>query len=249
MIASEWIKLWSVRSTWFALHVAGAGTIGLAITYALVAKTGDVEPTDALQGAVFGQLAFGVLGVLAVSSEFTTGSIRTTFATVPRRRGVIAAKAWLLFAVLVVAGEAMSFAAFFTAQLLFWRRGVHFSVADHAMAVSVLGCGFYMAFVGMFGFCVGVVVRRTTAAVSAFVGIVFVGMGVMPALLPAGIRADAVRLTFTKVGEAMATPARTAPRMAGDHVLGAGAAWGVCLLYLAISVSIPLLVVTRRDTN
>ena len=249
MTTSEWIKLWSVRSTWFALYVAAAGSIGLAATYALVAKTGDVEPTDALQGAVFGQLAFGVLGVLAVSSEFTTGLIRTTFATVPRRRVVLAAKAGVLFGVLLVAGEAMSFAAFFTAQLLFWRRGVHFSLAGHDMALSVLGCGFYMAFVGMFGFCVGVLLRRTTAAVSAFVGIVFVGMGVIPALLPDGIRADAVRLTFTKVGEAMATPARTAPRMAADYVLGAGAAWGVCLLYLAVSVAVPMLVVTRRDTN
>jgi hypothetical protein len=229
--------------------VAAAGVVGLAATYALVAKTGEAEPTNALQGAVFGQLAFGVLGVLVVSSEFTTGLIRTTFATVPRRRVVLAAKAGLLFAVLLTAGEAMSFAAFFTAQLLFWQRGVHFSLADHDMAISVLGCGFYMAFVGMFGFCVGVLLRRTTAAVSTFVGVVFVGMGVIPALLPDGIRADAVRLTFTKIGEAMATPARAAPRLTTDYVLGAGAAWGVCLLYLTISVVVPILVVTRRDTN
>jgi hypothetical protein len=126
---------------------------------------------------------------------------------------------------------------------------VHFSLADHDMLVSVLGCGFYMAFVGMFGFCVGVVLRRTTAAVSTFVGIVFVAMGVIPSLLPDRIRAEAVRLTFTKVGEAMATPARTTPRMAADHVLGVGGAWGVCLLYLAVSIAVPLLVVTRRDTN
>lgn len=249
MIASEWIKLWSVRSTWFALYVAAAGTIGLAATYALVAKTGDVEPTDALQGAVFGQLAFGVLGVLVVSSEFTTGLIRTTFATVPRRRVVIAAKAGLLFAVLLVVGEVLSFAAFCTAQILFAQRGVHFSPADHDMVVSVLGCGFYMAFIGMFGFCVGVLLRRTTAAVSTFFGIVFVAMGVIPALLPNGVRAQAVRLTFIKVGEAMATPARSTPRMPADNVLGTGEAWGVCLLYLAISVVVPLLVVTRRDTD
>lgn len=249
MIRSEWIKLWSVRSTGFALYVAAAGMIGIAITYSLVAKIGEVEPTDALQGAVFGQLAFGVLGVLVVSSEFTTGLIRTTFATVPRRRVVIAAKGGLLFAVLVAAGEVLSFAAFFTAQILLWHRGVRFSLVDHDMLLSVLGCGFYMAFVGMFGFCVGVVLRRTTAAISTFVGTVFVAMGVIPSLLPDRIRAEAVRLTFTRVGEAMATPARTTPRMAGDHVLGSGAAWGVCLLYLAISVAVPLLVVTRRDTN
>lgn len=249
MIRSEWIKLWSVRSTWFALSVAAAGTIGLAVTYALVAKTGDLEPTDALQGAVFGQLAFGVLGVLAVSSEFTTGLIRTTFATVPRRRIVITAKAGLLFAVLVTAGQVVSFAAFFTAGILSARRGVHFSLTNHDLLVSVLGCGFYMAFIGMFGFCVGVLLRRTTAAVATFVGVVFVGMGVIPALLPDRLRADAVRLTFTEVGEAMATPGRTAPRLANDYVLGTGAAWGVCLLYLAISVVAPLLIVTRRDTN
>ncbi|WP_194906969.1 ABC transporter permease [Catenulispora rubra] len=249
MIRSEWIKLWSVRSTWCALYVAAVGTIGLAATYALVAKPGEVEPTNALQGAVFGQLAFGVLGVLVVSSEYTTGLIRTTFATVPRRRVVIAAKAGLLFAVLVVVGEVVSFAAFFTAQILCGRRGAHFSLAAHDMVFSVLGCGFYMAFVGMFGFCVGVVLQRTTAAVATFVGIVFVGMGVIPALLPDGVRAEAVRLTFTKVGEAMATPARTTPRSAADYVLGAGAAWGVCLLYLAVSVAVPLLIVTRRDTN
>ena len=249
MIKSEWIKLWSVRSTWFALCVAAAGTIGLAATYALVAQVRDVDPTDALQGAVFGQLAFGVLGVLTVSSEFTTGLIRTTFATVPRRRAVIAAKAGLLFGVLLVVGEVLAFAAFFTAQILVGERGAHFSITGHDMVVSVLGCGFYMAFVGVFGFCVGVLVRRTTAAVSAFFGIVFVAMGVIPSLLPGGIRAEAVRLTFTKVGEAMATPARTRPRTAVDYVLGTGAAWGVCLLYLAISIAVPLLVVTRRDTN
>lgn len=249
MITSEWIKLWSVRSTWFALYVAAAGTIGLAATYALVAKVGDVEPTDALQGAVFGQLAFGVLGVLVVSSEFTTGLIRTTFATVPRRRVVIAAKAGVLFAVLLAAAETISLAAFFTAQIVLARRGVHFSLADHDLLVSVLGCGFYMTFIGVFGFCVGVLLRRTTAAVSTFVGIVFVGMGVIPALLPTGLRADAVRLTFTKVGEAMATPGRTAPRLPNDYVPSAGAAWCLCVLYLAISIALPLLIVTRRDTN
>jgi len=162
---------------------------------------------------------------------------------------VIAAKAGVLFAVLAVVGEVLSFAAIFTAQILLGQRGAHFSITDHDMAFSVLGCGFYMAFIGMSGFCVGVLMRRTTAAVSTFFGIVFVAMGIVASLLPGGVRAQAVRLTFTKVGEAMATPARTTPRMATDYVLGAGAAWGVCLLYLAISVAVPLLVVTRRDTN
>ena len=249
MIKSEWIKLWSVRSTWFALYVAAAGTIGLAATYACVARIGDVEPTDALQGAVFGQLAFGVLGVLTMSSEFSTGLIRTTFATVPRRRAVIAAKGGLLFAVLLVCAQLVTFAALFTAQALLGHRGVHFSLADHDMLISVLGSCCYLTFIGMFGFCVGVLLQKTTAAVATFFGIVFVAMGVIPNLMPDKIKADVMRLTFLKVGEAMSTPARTLPRDATDGLLSTGAAWGMCVLYLALVAVVPLLVVTRRDTT
>ncbi|NUP45784.1 MAG: ABC transporter permease subunit [Catenulispora sp.] len=249
MIKSEWIKLWSVRSSWWSLYVAAAGMIGIAVTYSLVIKPVQATPTDALQGAAFGQLAFGVLGVLAVSTEYSTGLIRTTFATVPRRRRVIAAKAALLVAVLLAAAQIVAFAAFFTAQLLLGHRGVHFSLGDRDMLISVLGCGCYMTFIGMFGFCVGVLLQKTTPAIATFFGIVFVAMGVIPNLMPDSIKADVTRLTFLKIGEAMSNPARTLPRDATDGLLSTGAAWGMCLVYLAVVVVVPLLVVTRRDTD
>ncbi|NUR59457.1 MAG: ABC transporter permease subunit [Catenulispora sp.] len=249
MTKSEWIKLWSVRSSWFALYVAAVGMIGIAVTYSLVIKPAEATPTDALQGAAFGQLAFGVLGVLVISTEYSTGLIRTTFATVPRRRAVIATKGGLLFAVLLVCAQLSAFAAFFTAQALLGHRGVHFSLADHDMLISVLGNGCYLTFIGMFGFCLGVLLQKTTAAVATFFGIVFVAMGVIPNLMPSTLKAEVTRLTFLKVGEAMSTPARTLPRGATDGLLSTGAAWGMCVLYLAIVAVVPLLVVTRRDTT
>ncbi|MFD0631119.1 ABC transporter permease [Catenulispora yoronensis] len=248
MIKSEWIKLWSVRSTWWALYVAAVGMIGIAVAYALVVKPDQASPTDALQGTAFGQLAFGVLGVLVVSTEYSTGLIRTTFATVPRRRLVIAAKAGLLFAVLLVGGQAAALAAFLAAQVLLGHRGVHFSLADHDMLISVLGCGCYLVFIGMFGFCVGVLLERTTAAVATFFGIVFVGMGVIPNLMPGSVKADIARLTFLRIGEAMSTPARTLP-WSPPAGCWAPARRGVCVLYLAVVLVVPLLVVTRRDTG
>ncbi|GAA1992597.1 ABC transporter permease subunit [Catenulispora subtropica] len=249
MIKSEWIKLWSVRSSWWALYVAAVGMIGIAAAYSLTIRTYQATPTQALQGAAFGQLAFGVLGVLAVSTEYSTGLIRTTFATVPRRRVVIAAKCGVLLAVLLVVGQVVAFAAFFTAQLLLGHRGVHFSLGDRDMLISVLGSGCYMAFIGMFGFCVGVLLQKTTAAVATFFGVVFVAMGVIPNLMPGSIKADVTRLTFLKIGEAMSSPARSLPRDATDGLLSTGAAWGMCVLYLAVVLVVPLLVVTRRDTN
>ncbi|OLE23263.1 MAG: hypothetical protein AUG49_16465 [Catenulispora sp. 13_1_20CM_3_70_7] len=249
MIKSEWIKLWSVRSTWWALFVAAAAMIGIAATYSLVVKPPEATPADALQGAAFGQLAFGVLGVLVVSTEYSTGLIRTTFATVPRRRSVIAAKSGLLFAVLLLVGQAAAFAAFFTAQVLLGHRGVHFSLGDDGMPASVLGAGCYITFIGMFGFCLGALLQKTTAAIATFFGIVFVGMGIVPNLLPDRFRDDVTRLTFLKIGEVMSNPARPLKPGAPGEQLSTGAAWGVCALYLAIAVVVPLLVVTRRDTT
>jgi hypothetical protein len=117
------------------------------------------------------------------------------------------------------------------------------------MLISVVGGGFYMTFIGMFGFCVGVLLQRTTAAVATFFGIVFVGMGIIPNLMPERIQNDVARLAFLKVGQAMSTPARVLPPDAKDNLLSPGAAWGVCVIYLALAVVVPLLVVTRRDTN
>lgn len=249
MIKSEWIKLWSVRSTWWALYVAVVAMIGIAATYSLVVEPREATPADALQGAAFAQLAFGVLGVLVVSTEYSTGLIRTTFATVPRRRVVIAAKSGLLFAVLLLVGQVAAFAAFFTAQILLGHRGVHFSLADDGMLISVLGSGCYITFIGMFGFCLGTLLQKTTAAIATFFGVVFVAMGVVPNLLPERIRDDVTRLTFLEIGQVMSNPARPLKPGAAGEQLGTGAAWGVCALYLAIAVVVPLLVVTRRDTT
>jgi ABC-2 type transport system permease protein len=111
VLISEWTKLRSVRSTHITMLVAVVTPIGLS---ALVAVTlanapGHGPPVDPLLPGLlsleYAVLAVGVLGVLAFSTEYSTGLIRTTFASVPRRRAVLAAKAAVLGAVTLVAGE------------------------------------------------------------------------------------------------------------------------------------------------
>jgi hypothetical protein len=71
------------------------------------------DPThDCFIGLVLGQLLLGVLGVLAITGEFSSGMIRATFAAVPRRPLVLVAKAAVLEAVTLAAGEIVAFAAF-----------------------------------------------------------------------------------------------------------------------------------------
>src|ERR1017187_712065 len=101
----EWLKLRSVRSTAWVMLVFAAGLIGLAILVLAhqhwatmsAADRASFDPVNqGFAGLTIGQLAFGVLGVLMITSEFSSGLIRATFAAVPRRPLLLAAKAGLL---------------------------------------------------------------------------------------------------------------------------------------------------------
>jgi ABC-2 type transport system permease protein len=248
MIKSEWIKLWSLRSTYWTLGIAAVLVVGVA---AIFSSTIDVHtldtPTDALQGGAFAQLAFGVLGVLTIAAEYSTGIIRTTFAAVPNRRKVILVKGGLLFAILYVAGQLIAAAAFFTAQAVLGSRGVHFSITDHGLAQSVTGMGFYMCFIGMFGFCLGALIRHTTGALATLFGLVFVVMGIIPNLLPQSMRESVGKFTFLQIAQSLTTAGRAAHSPDNASLLSVPTAWATCFVYLLVAIAVPLLIVNRRD--
>ncbi|TMR15476.1 hypothetical protein ETD86_27260 [Nonomuraea turkmeniaca] len=73
---------------------------------------------------MFGQLIIGVLGVLSITSEYATGTIRASLAAVPRRGRLFAAKAVVVGLVTTVAGLATAFSSFLTGQWGFATSGV-----------------------------------------------------------------------------------------------------------------------------
>jgi ABC-2 type transport system permease protein len=93
----EWIKLRRLRSTWWTLAVTAAGTVGIGLAVGLNSRNASGNLTNnALAGVVPGLLLAGALGVLTMTSEYTSGTIRATLAAVPRRPLVLAAKAAVL---------------------------------------------------------------------------------------------------------------------------------------------------------
>jgi ABC-2 type transport system permease protein len=96
LVRSEWAKFRTVRSTYWSLVAAVIAMIGLG---ALISATQSghqfsFDPVSiSLSGVILAQLAIGVLGALFVTSEYSTGMIRTTFSAAPQRRSVIATKA------------------------------------------------------------------------------------------------------------------------------------------------------------
>src|ERR1700742_4344191 len=123
VLRSEWTKLHSLRSSRASLLVAVGLMIGIGVLGAFVsvsdwsaydeAHRADFNAVErSLSGIYLAQLAFGVLGVMLISGEYTTGMIRATFAAVPRRLPVLWAKLAVFAAVGIVLGVLASLLAF-----------------------------------------------------------------------------------------------------------------------------------------
>jgi len=179
----EWRKLRSVRSTWYILALFTASMIVLAMLvlshegYARLSPADRAlfDPThDCFIGLVLGQLLLGTLGVLAITAEFSSGMIRATFAAVPRRPLVLAAKAAVLGAVTLAVGEVTAFAAFAAGQAVLKAPAPHAMLGQPGVLRAVLVAGAYPALIALIGLGLGALIRHTAGAICALVGVLFV---------------------------------------------------------------------------
>jgi ABC-2 type transport system permease protein len=152
VLRSEWTKLRSVRSTFWALAVTVVLGVGLGVVISAAAAHGYArssvsgklswDPTaESLDGIGIATLAIAVLGVLCVSSEYSSGMIRTSLIAVPKRGRVLAAKSLVFAVVTFVVGEATSFTAFFVGQALISGHAPHAALGDPGVARAVVGAG------------------------------------------------------------------------------------------------------------
>lgn len=174
LLAAEWIKLRTVRSTPLTLLSAVVAALGiglLATSSPAPEQVGFDAVGSSFTGLQFGVLAFGVLGALAVSSEYGTGTIRTTFLAVPRRETVFVAKALVVGTLALVLGELIAFATFFLGQAMLADLGV--GLGEPGVLRAVAGTGLGLGTVAMIGFGLGALVRHTAGAIAAMFGVVF----------------------------------------------------------------------------
>lgn len=198
VVISEWTKFRSVRSSLWTLLATIALTVGIgaAITAVFAGSDGGLSPGDratldptsiSLRGIMLAQLAIGVLGVLVVSSEYSTGMIRTTFTAAPQRLLVLAAKAGVFAVMALIAGLVSSFAAFFVGQSILSIHSLETSITAPHVLRAVIGGGLYLAVIGLMGLGLAGILRSTAGAIATLVGLVLV----LPALvlvLPQGAR-------------------------------------------------------------
>ena len=179
----EWIKLRSVRSSrWLAgsavvsMAAAGAG-VGLGYRSHLPVATVAQILNNSLGGAILAQLLLGALGVLTVTGEYGTGMIRSTFAAVPRRRTVLAAKAAVGGGAALVTGLCASFGGYLGGQLAIRGTAIPAaSLGDPAILRAVLLTGVYLGATALIGVGIGTIVRHSGAAVGVLFALMFVPM-------------------------------------------------------------------------
>jgi len=179
----EWLKLRSVRSTAWTGAVFAVGMIGLAIlalghlhwASLSAADRATFDPVElGFAGLAIGQLAFGVLGALVITTEFSSGMIRATLAAVPRRPLLLAAKAAVLGAVTLAVGEVLAFGAFAVGEAALRSPAPHATLGQPGVLRAVLMAGAYPALIALMAVGLGAVIRHTAGAISAVVGILFV---------------------------------------------------------------------------
>jgi ABC-2 type transport system permease protein len=244
-VRMEWIKLRSLRSTpWMLL----ATTVGMiAIGVAAMANTKAPGPADVasfdpvnnvLAGVVLGQLVIGLMGVLAVTGEYSSGSIRSTLAAVPGRRMMLAAKAAVVGLISLVIGEIVSFMTFFAGTMAMAEGVPQPSLGDPGVLRAVVLSGAYLAMVGLIGVGLGAAIRHSAAAIGALVGLFFV----LPTLL-AG-------LTGTTVSKFMPTFIFSSSLGVSKPVADVLSPWtgfAVLCLYVVAALGIGGWLLTRRD--
>jgi ABC-2 type transport system permease protein len=246
VLESEWLKLRTLKSSWYTLIAAFLAMIilGAVIGYTLGHKWSTFSAQDHAGSSVLGgyqlaQLMIGVLGALFVTGEYATGMIRSTFAAVPSRLRVVTAKAGVFSAVSIAAMTVASFAAFFASEAFLTHYHHGTSLTHTGVLRAVIGTGVYLALIGLLGGALGWILRSTAGAIATLVGILLI----VPIILESiGKSADGIAQYMpAKAGVAFITSTHASNTLQPWTGLVVLCAW--ILLALALASWL----VTRRD--
>ena len=247
VLRAEWIKLWTVRSTWWtmaALVVLGAGLTTL-ICWGnadwLASDDADESPGSFITwGMMIAQVCAVVVGTLCVTSEYGSGMIRTSFAAVPRRGAVLVAKAVVVAGVLFTIGTATALLGYLGGNYFLDREGVGMAL-EGDVARSMYGSGLCLAALGLLSLAVGFLVRHTAAAISIVLATVFV-IGTMVMLIPGELGE-----WITKLMPGNAASALVAPVAFNPDLLDAWTGFAVLLAEVGVVAGLAWYLLARRD--
>ena len=262
VIRSEWIKLRTLRSTWWSLLVTIVMVVGLGVLFSALRahrfnqdnaqfrgpgpgggldRIG-LDPTlVSLRGVFLAQLAIGVLGVLVITGEYSTGMIRSSIAAVPHRRPVLIAKAIVFGVTALILTELAAFAAFVLGQQALKSTHLQASLSTHDALRAVIGAGLYLTLIGLLAVGLGFLIRNTAGAIAAVFGIVLV-LPLLANALPTPYSTDVSKYLPLNAGAQIMTTIHRDPTM-----LGPWTGLGVTACYAVVALIAGSILLKRRD--
>jgi ABC-2 type transport system permease protein len=252
VVASEWTKFVTLRSTLWSLGIGMLLTIGFPILFASVtaARWGHLSPEEragrhpleiALAGVNVAQLAIAVLGVLVITGEYSTGMIRSTLLAVPKRLPVLWAKLGVYAAVAFLLTLPAVIVSFYASQAILNRHHLlQISITAPGVLRTLVGGALYVTGVGIFALALGAIVRNTAGGIALFAGIFFVIpplMNILPLswnnAISRWLPSEAGRQLFALTKD----PSRYAQWPSGAIFLG----------YCIVAIAVAAVLLRRRD--
>lgn len=255
LMEAEWTKIRSVRSTVWTLLLFVIITIGLTALFSWLTASNwngpRAAPRDARvlsdpigfifgAGIGLGQLTICVLGVLVVTTEYSTGVIRASLLAVPKRYPMLAAKLAVFGLLVLVLAELVAFGSFLVGSAILHSR-VPVSLSDAGVLRATLGAGFYLTVLGIFAVAVGAIVRHTAAGISIVIGVVLV-LPILAGLLPGSWGAHINAYLPQQAGSLI-----YAVHQSSSQLLSAWEGFGVLCIWTALLLTGATLLLNYRD--
>jgi len=251
VVKSELIKFRSLRSTWITYAVALLIADGLGILIAALRGNdihnhpgGDIiDPVSfPLHGIFLAQLAIGVLGVLFITGEYATGSIRASLTAVPKRVPALLAKTLVLGVTTAIVALALTFVAFFAGQAVLSTWNLNVSIGHDGALRAVTGAALYLVCVGLMGLGLGYALRNTGGAIATLFGIVLV-LPLIVQSLPTSWQNNISKFLPLNIADHMMSTRYDL----GSHALSNGMGAVMLIVYAVVALAIGLVVLKRRD--
>jgi ABC-2 type transport system permease protein len=243
-VRAEWTKLVSLRSTRWTLLITAAGALLVTFVSAHGALHHNAawyqgfDPTNqSLAGLAVASLAIGVLGVLAMSGEYGSGTIRSSLAAVPRRGVLLTAKVVVVGLCTLVVGEALSFIVFFEGQAVLSGGAPTASLGQPGVLRAVALSGAFLALFALLGLGLGTVIRHTAGAIAVFAGFTLLAP-ILVNFMSESVSRYAPELIFANSVAAV---------MRQDNALSVTIGVVVMLSYCVVALGLGALLLNRRD--
>jgi hypothetical protein len=252
VLRSEWTKLWSLRSTRWTLLVAFLGQAGLGALIAAIqmGRWNQLSPHDrltydsinvAVGGWHLAQLAIGVLGVLVITGEYSTGMIRSSLMAVPRRLPVLWAKIAVYAVVTLVLMLIASLISFFAVQAIVTQHHVQHGIGYSGALRTVIGAALYMTVLAIMCTGLGGILRNTAGGIATYVALLFVLPGIV-AILPSSLNDSISPYLPLSAGTTIASHTFDNP-----HHLAVWTGFALFCGYALVAVGLAAYSLVRRD--